>query len=90
MLAAADYAEGEGNPPPELKLALSCEYWKCLPYGGGLLDQPAGLIGRMNLSRNVYDAFKAMKNSDNWAETAKDNPQMPDIIKQVEKLRRKQ
>jgi len=87
MLAAADYAEQEGNPPPELALAFACQNWKCLPHEGGYLDQPAGMMRKLTAAVNVYNAFTGFKNAENGAEWAKNNPQYPELIKQVERIR---
>ena len=59
MMAAADYAEGKGTPPEELRLAFRCQQWGTLPCSGGLLDQPAGLVDRMTLVLNTHNAWGA-------------------------------
>jgi hypothetical protein len=58
-LAAALYADGKGSPPDELRLAFRCQQWGTLPHSGGLLDQPAGLVERMTIAVNVYNAWKS-------------------------------
>ncbi len=54
-------ATKKGAPPPELELAWSARSWKALPEPGGLLDQPAGLLKRMQISINIWDAFQQWK-----------------------------
>jgi hypothetical protein len=87
-MAAADYAEGEGEPPPELKTAMMCERWNTLPEAGGLLDQPAGLMERMTVLSNVNKTFRAMHASDDWTTWRKDNPDGAELIDEVNRLRK--
>lgn len=54
-------ATKNGTPPPELELAWSARSWRALPFPGGLLDQPAGLLKRMQIALNVFDAFSLWK-----------------------------
>lgn len=60
--AAVDcVSDPQATPPPELRL-----YWMCMRYGslpepGGLLDQDAGLMGRMSLLGNVYDTVQRVR-----------------------------
>ena len=63
-MAAADYAEGKGDAPPELRLAFRCQQWNSLPVSGGILDQPAGLVDKMTVAINVYHGMKAYLNRD--------------------------
>ena len=89
VLAVADYAEGIGDQPAELKLAIQCEQWRVLPEAGGLLDQPVGLIDRMGIILNVYKAVKASmdRGNRNFADWSKQNPDAFRIIASIEKLR---
>ena len=57
-MAAADAAEGKGFVPEELRLAFRCQQWGSLPMSGGLLDQPAGLVEKMTVAINVFNAWK--------------------------------
>jgi len=57
VILAADHAEGNGPPPPELVKAWECQRWKALPNAGGLHDQPLGLMHRMNAALTVYAAM---------------------------------
>jgi hypothetical protein len=70
-----------------LTLAFSCKRWNCLPYAGGYLQQPAGLMNRMSTVMNVYEAFSSRTQAKDWAAWAKENPQHEAIIQQIEKMR---
>jgi hypothetical protein len=88
MLAAADYGlDSKSPPPPDLELAFACKRWNSLPEAGGLLDQPAGLIQRMTVAENIYNAFRAMVTAKNAAKFADDNPGVMDLIENVTRLR---
>jgi len=86
-LAAADYGLGEGEPPPEIRMAQLCERWHALPEAGGLLDQPAGLVEKMSIAMNVFNAHKAMLESGDWATWLTENKQGAEIINWVKELR---
>lgn len=59
ILAAADYADERGDPPPELQLFFDCQDFPgALPNAGGVLDQPPGLIARMRVANNVYQVMR--------------------------------
>lgn len=79
--------------PALLELALNCETYRSLPYSGGVMEQPAGLLRKMRQVNNVYDAFKIYKRDGNKpGETAKwkrEHEDIWDIVDQVEKLRAK-
>ncbi len=89
MLAAADNAEDpEGcAPPPTLSLAWNCQQWHTLPDAGGLMDQPAGLIARMNVALNIHAAFTGFRHAEDGAQWRKDNPGLARLIMQVGELR---
>jgi hypothetical protein len=87
MLAAAGYAEGEGAPPPALVYALDCAEFHCLPHGGGLLDQPAGLVRRMKICRNIYNSFRGMLDAEDKAEWQTRNPGAWSLVQDVWKLK---
>ena len=57
ILAAALCAEGKAGPPPELRLAWQCSQFRALPVAGGVLDQPAGLLARMEQLLSVWRAW---------------------------------
>lgn len=79
--------------PRLLELALECEEYQSLPYSGGVMDQPAGLLRKMRQVNNVYQTFKVYQQEGNRpGETAKwkrEHEDMWDIVSQVEKLRTK-
>jgi hypothetical protein len=76
-----------------LELALNCEEYRALPYSGGVMDQPAGLLRKMRQVNNVYQTFKVYQQEGNRpGETAKwkrEHEDMWNIVSQVEKLRAK-
>lgn len=77
--------------PPLVELALDCERFRALPVGGGVLDQPAGLLRKMRMVLNVYNAVRAYKaEGKKPGETAKwkkEHEEAWAIIGQVENLR---
>jgi hypothetical protein len=79
--------------PRLLELALECEEYQSLPYSGGVMEQPAGLLRKMRQVNNVYQTFKVYQQEGNRpGETAKwkrEHEDMWDIVSQVEKLRTK-
>jgi len=79
--------------PPLLELALNCETYHSLPYSGGVMEQPAGLLRKMRQVHNVYEAFRLYKKEGNKpGETAKwkrENESVWDIVNEVERLRAK-
>ena len=54
-------AEGDGPPPPELRLAWQCQRWGGLPDAGGIYDQDALTLYRMSSLGNVYDTVKKVR-----------------------------
>ena len=78
--------------PALLELAVNCENYRALPYSGGVLEQPAGLLRKMRQVRNVYEAVKMNKAEGNKpGESAKwkrEHEDVWDIVDQVEKLRK--
>ena len=79
--------------PALLELAVNCENYRALPYSGGVMEQPAGLLRKMRQVNNVYEAVKIYKREGNKpGETAKwkrEHEQLWNIVDQVEKLRKK-
>jgi hypothetical protein len=90
MLAVADAAEGNGSMPAELELALQCDKWGALPEEGGMLDQPLGLMRRMNAYLNIYNAFKSeqQRGKMTLSEWSSSYPAAWKILAKVEKMRR--
>ena len=72
---------------------MNCEEYRALPYSGGVMDQPAGLLRKMRQVNNVYQTFKVYQQEGNKpGETAKwkrEHEDMWNIVSQVEKLRAK-
>lgn len=91
MAAAADFAEEKGEPPPVLILALDCEFYRALPKGGGVLDQPAGLLRKMRTALNVFRAFIEYKRegrqAGRMAKWRSENEQIWEIVAEVNKVR---
>ena len=79
--------------PALLELAVNCENYRALPYSGGVLEQPAGLLRKMRQVNNVYEAVRIYKREGNKpGESAKwkrEHEEVWDIVNQVEKLRAK-
>ena len=79
--------------PALLELALNCENYRALPYSGGVMEQPAGLLRKMRQVNNVYEAVRIYKREGNKpGESAKwkrEHQEVWDIVDQVEKLRAK-
>lgn len=77
--------------PALLELAVNCENYRALPYSGGVMDQPAGLLRKMRQVNNVYEAVRIYKREGNKpGESAKwkrEHEEVWDIVDQVEKLR---
>lgn len=43
-------------------MVWDCRRWGALPEGGGILDQSARLLYRMNVVDNVYSAVSTIRN----------------------------
>jgi hypothetical protein len=52
-----DSVENDGDPPPELSLALMCQRWKTLPDAGGMYEQDARVIKRMSGVLSIHGAI---------------------------------
>jgi len=79
--------------PALLELAVNCENYRALPYSGGVLEQPAGLLRKMRQVNNVYEAVRIYKREGNKpGESAKwkrEHEEVWDIVNQVDGLRAK-
>lgn len=79
--------------PALLELALNCENYRALPYSGGVMEQPAGLLRKMRQVQNVYEAFRLYKKEGNKpgeiAKWKRENESVWDIVNQVDGLRAK-
>lgn len=78
--------------PPLLELALSCENYRALPYSGGVMDQPAGLLRKMRQVQNIYEAVRLYKREGNKpgksAKWKREHEDVWEIVDQVERLRK--
>lgn len=74
-----------------LELGLECEQYNSLPYSGGVMDQPAGLLKKLRQCVNVYTAFRLYKQGGNkpgeMAKWKKEHEDVWDIISEVQELR---
>jgi len=101
-LEAADYGSWTKNkidnfgnkvpmptPPPELKIAIQCKGWDALPYAGGILDQPYGLLDRLGSIYNIYIAHKKYANlkSDEVSDFIANEPELYAIIQEVQEMK---
>jgi len=79
--------------PRLLELSLNCEEYHALPYSGGVMEQPAGLMHKLRQVGNVYRAIKMWQNEGQKpGETAKwkrQNEQLWSIVREVNELREK-
>jgi hypothetical protein len=48
---------GEGNGPAEWDIAWLCESWNALPFEGGVLEQPLGLLVMVGALREYDRAY---------------------------------
>ena len=91
VLAYADALIGnEPTPPPPNELAL---YWQmttyhALPYSGGLLDQPAGLLRRVNAAGNIYNSYREWYVAPSRSEWQARNPERFAVVVAAWKLRK--
>lgn len=58
-----DCVDSDGEAPPELRLAWSCERWHCLPDAGGLYEQEYQTLYRMAVFSNIYQAMNRLRNA---------------------------
>ena len=50
--------ESDGQPPPELTLALMCQKWNTLPDAGGMYEQDARMMKTMSGVLSVYNTMQ--------------------------------
>ncbi len=91
LIACADYAEGKGAAPELLELAVDCERYGALPVSGGVLEQPAGLLRKMRMAKNVYEAYRVYnqrgKKPGESAKWKKEHEDVWNIVSEVEELK---
>lgn len=89
ILAAAAYANGEtgATKPHELNILEKCRRWNVLPRGGGILDQPHGLLDRMVAVENVVSAIREYNANWNKGEWTTEHPETMVIMTRYWSLR---
>jgi hypothetical protein len=79
--------------PRLLELALECEEYRALPYSGGVMEQPAGLMRKLRQVGNVYRAIKTYERDGNKpgeaARWKSEHEDVWEIVNQVNELRAK-
>jgi len=74
-----------------LELGMDCERYKALPVGGGMRDQPAGLMRKIRRVLNVFNAFREYetrgKKAGEMAKWKQDNPECVAIMDEINELR---
>ena len=90
-MAAADFADGQGVPPPELVDYLRTERFNALPFSGGWKEQPYKFVERSIIYYNVYSAFKAyreaLRDGKTFKEWMKHNKDTMKIVNGVKEMR---
>ena len=78
--------------PALLELALNCESYRALPYSGGVMEQPAGLLRKMRQVQNIYEAARMYKRDGNKpgeaAKWKREHTEVWEIVSQVDELRK--
>lgn len=83
--AAYNAAAGDGRPPSIAILGQSVERFGARAVlGRDTLS--AGEIMRMNYCKNVEFAYHSRARADNWAQWAKDNPDLAHVLGEAERL----
>lgn len=57
------FADGEGPPPAELRLARWCERFQCLPSAGGLYEQEYRTVFLMSVLDGIHRAVSKLRNA---------------------------
>jgi hypothetical protein len=74
-----------------LELGFESQQFRALPYDGGILDQPAGLLKKIRMALNVHHAFASYQRHGQkpgeWAKWRKEHEDLWNIISEIEKLR---
>jgi len=74
-----------------LELSLTCEEYHALPFSGGVMEQPAGLMRKLRQVSNVYRAFQMYKNEGQIpgqsAKWKREHEQIWNIVMEVNELR---
>lgn len=85
MAVARHYLDGAPEPR-ELRLARQAKKWGRLPRDGGLWDQPAGLVHRMEWSLDVHAILRARYEANNGVAWARANPEAHEFYAYVKLL----
>lgn len=86
--AVVEYVEHRGPQPPELEKLAEIRYWNALPRAGGLLDQPAGLLQKLQYADRLYHAWKGWTETQDPENWKKENPGDWPIVKAILSTRR--
>lgn len=92
ILAVLDYADavlsGErATPPKDLQIAFKIESHG-LPYSGGWMEQPAGMLDRAITALNVYHCYKSWFTAKSRNEWQRQNPEGALIVGEALNLRK--
>lgn len=87
IYAAGAYAEGQGEAPAELTWAHRTDLYG-LPYAGGWLDQPAGLLGRMEAAKITVQAVRSWREAANWGAWKAKNKHLWKIVSDYLELKK--
>lgn len=72
---------------------MDCEHFGALPYGGGIMDQPAGLMSKLRRAMMVFRAISSEKRDGRKAgEVAKwreEHQDLWNIVSDIDALRDK-
>lgn len=93
IIETAEFSEGIRTSGPRLLLlAFQCEKYRSLPYSGGVLEQPAGLLDKMDTLKGIYRAYMIQAREGNkpgeMAKWRKENEATWMIISDVERLKK--
>lgn len=86
--AVVEYAEHRGPQPPELERLAEIRFWNVLPRAGGLLDQPAGLLKRLQYAERLFLAWRGWTEAQDPDTWKTDHPADWPLVKSVLTMRR--
>jgi hypothetical protein len=78
-MAVGDYLFDGEQPPPILLKALNYERWGI----GDIMQLPAGLLSRINISLNYYHAISGYLSAKKVTQWTSNNPEAWDIVSWV-------